>query len=101
MNLLQIDDNFTKTQKEQGLIQGTHFITEDNEELKYDVNTIMGLIISLMEEAHTPMTDQEVIDRVNYEKAEFENNKKLIQIDKKLEQVVNLHQYHDTFLKES
>ncbi len=101
MNLLQIDDQFQKTQKENGLIEGTHFVTQDESELKYDINTIMGLVISIMEQNGTLMSDTEVIQRINQEKAEYENNNQLIMVDKKLEQLVNLHQYHDTFLKES
>lgn len=61
----------------------------------------MGLIMSMMEQAGTPMTDLQVIERIKQEKEEHEINKKLILIDKKLEQLGNLHQYHDTFLRES
>ena len=83
--MLQVDDSFKKTEKTKGLIEGTHFVREDEQELKYEVNTLMGLIMSMMEQAGTPMTDLAVIERIQQEKEEHEINKKLILIDKKLE----------------
>ena len=46
------------------MIEGTHFVREDESDLRYDVNTIIGMVLNIMDQAGTPMSEAEVISRI-------------------------------------
>lgn len=99
MSLLEEDQAFKKTEAAHGLIEGTHFVTEEEEE--FDPNTLLYAVKHMLTSAGTPMSNEDIVSRLRSEWEAHCLHQQLVMTDKRLGQLSNLHQYHDTFLKES
>lgn len=99
LNLLEEDASFKKTSEVHGLIEGTHFVRDERKE--FAPETLLHTLSYILGRAGTPMSNDAIIFRLRYEVDAHHYYEQIMMTEKRLDQLANLHQYHDTFLKES
>lgn len=98
-DLGEADPGPKKAAATRGAADGLQYAREVEDD--FDADSLLFAVKYVLANSRAPMSNAAIVRRLQSELDAHYLHQKLLKTDKRLGQLANLHQYHDTFLKES